>query len=427
MIATRANLVAVKLQGEASTEIQRQHAPAALVSTFLRAIQQNSAIREVFLLHLRLPTDVSTFVDIASSITALLLLKCEIMAPSSVERDQGTRDLAAALQRNTNIKRLRIGSLDEVCNCAILQGLRSNASVNSLTIGGLSFPDATAGAIQQLLQSTVSIETFGLCGTDFNNGDMFPLVAQSLIRSPIVCGLKFVHCRFKDEESAAQFRSILRDKRNLTGLCLKHCDLSEGPVQVHADIISALLQPDSPLQSFELEERSLGDALLPNSQFQNLLRAVEKSKLECFVIGDIESHEQLRTLTESIPRMRVKELQVVIATDEQTVNKQLLLQAVRNNFSLRSVDGKRAPGRDLFNDNDRTRLVFYSNRNELLDQWVDKPEMVERKVWPEALKLAEKAGPDSFFRGLRSVLGGDYVSLRAAGRKRKRPQYYAPS
>ena len=63
------------------------------------------------------------------------------------------------------------------------------------------------------------------------------------------------------------------------------------------------------------------------------------------------------------------------------------------------------------------RLVSYADRNELLDQWVDNPEQVDdRKVWPEALKLAEQAGPDSLFRGLRSVLGGDYVSL-PAGRK----------
>ena len=122
--------------------------------------------------------------------------------------------------------------------------------------------------------------------------------------------------------------------------------------------------------------------------------------------------------------MHVKELQVASDSTEN-VNKQLLLQAVRNNFSLRSVAGRRFE-RDLFDDNDKTRLVFYATRNEFLDQWVDNSETVGRKVWPEALKLAEKAGPNSLFRGLRSVLGGDYVNLRA-GRKRQRPQYYAPS
>ena len=104
----------------------------------------------------------------------------------------------------------------------------------------------------------------------------------------------------------------------------------------------------------------------------------------------------------------------------------VLLQAVKNNFRLRSFRGER-PGRELFNDDDKARLVFYANRNERLDQWVDKPEtVIDRKVWPEAFKLAEQAGPDSLFRGLRSVLESDHMSSRS-GRKRKRPQFYVPS
>ena len=241
--------------------------------------------------------------------------------------------------------------------------------------------------------------------------------------------LQFSLCRFRDEESLALVQGILQNKQNLTGLCLEHCvfsaGFSEGPVHACTGIISTLLRPDSPLRSFELKDHTLGYASR-NSEFQNLLRAVEKSKLERFVIGDIESHEPLRTLTESIPRMHVKELQVVFDSDFDAENaKQLLLQAVKNNFSLRSVQGDRDGG-SIFDDDDETRLTFFAGRNEHLDQWVDSPETVEQKVWPEALNLAEKAGPDSLFRGLRSVLGGDYVSLRAAGRKRKHPEYYTP-
>jgi len=70
---------------------------------------------------------------------------------------------------------------------------------------------------------------------------------------------------------------------------------------------------------------------------------------------------------------------------------------------------------------ERKTLAFYTNRKESLDQWVDHPEMVEQKLWPDALGLAEKAGPNSLFCRLRSVLGRDYVSL-PGGRKRKREQ-----
>jgi len=38
------------------------------------------------------------------------------------------------------------------------------------------------------------------------------------------------------------------------------------------------------------------------------------------------------------------------------------------------------------------------------------------------LGLAEKAGPNALFRGLRSVFERDYVSVPGRG-KRKRPQY----
>jgi len=191
--------------------------------------------------------------------------------------------------------------------------------------------------------------------------------------------------------------------------------------------MSALVQPDSPLRTFRLWQRSFGD-VIPSGQFQNLLRAIEKSKLEYFTIGYIQSQEQFQILTASIPLMRIKGLEIEVDSDryDEANVKQLLLQAVKNNFSLRSVQGDR-DGESIFDDDDETRLTFLADRNEHLDQWVDNPESIEQKVWPEALKLAERAGPNSLFQGLRSVLGGDSSGLRAAGRKHKRPQFYAPS
>ena len=58
----------------------------------------------------------------------------------------------------------------------------------------------------------------------------------------------------------------------------------------------------------------------------------------------------------------------------------------------------------------------------VMDRWVDNPETVEqRKVWPDALGLAERAGPDALFRALRLVLESDYVKLEDK-RKPKHPQ-----
>ena len=159
-----------------------------------------------------------------------------------------------------------------------------------------------------------------------------------------------------------------------------------------------------------------------------MLGAIEKSKLERFTIGPFATHQQLQTLTQSIPSLRVRELQITARPhlDVETAKQDFLL-AVKNNFSLRSVKGKADYEEfDLFDSaGDKQRLAFYANRNECLDQWVDNPERADRKVWPDALALAEKAGPDSLFRGLRSVLGSDSAS-KPNGRKRKRPQYYTP-
>jgi len=333
------------------------------------------------------------------------------------------------MQRNTNIKRLELWDLSDVCLASILQRLQSNDFLKTLVIGVAgNFSNATTLAIQHFLESTASVQTFGLGGVRLNNNsDMFRAIAQSLIQSPVVCGLEFWYCHFCDEESTALFRSILQNKQTLASLCLEHCSYSGG--QVNETIVSILSQLDSPLRIFELKVPSL-DRSLPNGQFRNLLRAVEKSKLDRFVIGTIEFPQQLRTLTESIPLMRVKDLKVIIASyfDEGNA-KPLLLRAIKNNFSLRSVKFVKAqlPEIDLFDANDKLRLAFYANRNKRLDQWADNPETVsDRKVWPEALKLAEQAGPDSLFRGLRSVLADDSAGLRV-GRKRKRPQYYAPS
>ena len=116
--------------------------------------------------------------------------------------------------------------------------------------------------------------------------------------------------------------------------------------------------------------------------------------------------------------MRIRELDVAFDGQIRRHNanpRQNLLLAIKNNFSLRSVQAvthtQGIP--DLFGTaEDKQRLSFYANRNESLDQWADNPETVNQKVWPEALGLAQRAGPDALFRGLRLTLGSDNVSWK---------------
>jgi len=226
VIATRFNLETMKLRDAIAAE--NRNAPATLVSAILRAIQQNNSVQSVGLVGLHLPTDVSTFVDTAASVTSFSLSNCD-MEPA--ERERGTRDLAAALQHNTNIEHLDIDFLDDIYAIPILQGLRSIVSLKKLHVGSVwDFSTVTIQAIQQLLESTTTIQSFELTCPIFV-GENFRLLAQAIIGSKHVSDLKLSYCQFTDEESLAHFRSILQNKQNLTSLCLNNCTFSGGQVQ----------------------------------------------------------------------------------------------------------------------------------------------------------------------------------------------------
>ena len=97
-ISARENLEKVRLFDESVDG--ETAAPSTLA--FLQAIQRNTFVRCVDLVWLHLPTGLSTFVDNAFSITSFSLLE-------DCDMELGViRDLAAALQRNKNIKFLRL-------------------------------------------------------------------------------------------------------------------------------------------------------------------------------------------------------------------------------------------------------------------------------------------------------------------------------
>jgi len=297
------------------------------------------------------------------------------------------------------------------------------------------FSIAASSSIQHLFESTTSIQRFELEEVGFWGRRLFRPIAQGIINSECVSELKLYECQFWDRENFAQLQGILQNNHKLTALYLQHCDFFRGGL-VHEAIASALLRPDSSLRCFEFHGGNMLEEVFPRFQFENLLQAIQKSKLERLLIGSILTLRQLQTLTASIPSMKLKELEVDFwenensdyedeaegEFDEETIMRDLLL-AVKNNFSLRSVKVELF-GRDPDND-DKQTLAFYANRNELLGQWVGNPETVEQKVWPEALSLSQRAGSNALFRGLRSVLESDYASL-PGGRKRKRPSIKTP-
>ena len=158
VIATRANLEKVALHRDVPYD-ERRCASAGVDRSILRAIQQNTSVRCVDLMSARLPADVSTFLDNASSITSLKLYACD-MEPG--EREQGASSLAAALQRNTNIETLELNSLEDIYALPILESLRSNTSLKTFIWEGGVWDEELALALQRLLESTTSIQTIEL-------------------------------------------------------------------------------------------------------------------------------------------------------------------------------------------------------------------------------------------------------------------------
>ena len=317
VIATHANLETVNLQ-DAITAGER-NAPAGLVRSILRAIQQNTSMGSVKLWWLRLPSNISPFLNNVSSIRSFKLFDCD-MEPA--EREQGARSLAAALQRNTSIESLELGRLDDIYAFPILESLRFNTSVKTFIFFPSSIPnvpDTTSHTLQRLLESTTSIRRFEFREASFSDERWFRPIAQGIINNESVCQLKFSWVRFQSRNSLAPLQSILQNKQNLTSLCLHECHFGGG--QVHGDIISIVSRPDSLLRCFEFQSYNSLERGFPGIQFENLLQAIKTSKLERFQIGSIVTLQQLQTLTQSIPAMKLKELEVEFSLTMMKVRK----------------------------------------------------------------------------------------------------------
>ena len=86
------------------------------------------------------------------------------MDPNIVDRVQGTRDLAGALQRNSNIQTLILKRLNDVdLMIPILRTMVSNATVTSLLIHRHgAYSEEMALAIEHLLDDNRSIQQLEL-------------------------------------------------------------------------------------------------------------------------------------------------------------------------------------------------------------------------------------------------------------------------
>ena len=408
VLATREKLEKVEFDGSFGdrSPITGEHA------MILQAVQHNASVRSVrfFCCGLASGEIISSFLDTATSLMQFDLHACSMTT-------QGAGRIAASLQRNTNLRTLSLGgsNLEDSHLTRILQGLEVNTCLQSLVLNDQTLGQAVSLVIQHLLERTPSIQVLELHHLSFTEERLRP-ICQGLIRSTTVSKVRFDRCSFTDLASMDLFRQLLETKPNLQLLSIHYCSFPGNTRALLGATMSAvLLQPNSPLPNLELQLFNL-DTLFPGPTFGALLRAVGRSGLERFSIGEICSDEQFHTLLSSLPAMKIQELEFGLTYQvRQEANRQDVLHGVKQNFSLRSL--KVRFDSTFFSDDEKALLEFYFDRNERLAEWVANPDTIPRLLWPDTLGLALEAGEDSLYRSLQAVLGDEVES--ALGRRKR--------
>jgi len=416
VLATREKLEKVHVRGLNLSDLQPIPLDLAMV---LQAVQQNTFLRSMRFSTCDLASGeiVSSFLDAATSLTQFDLQDFSMTM-------QGAGRIAESLRRHTALRTLSLRSSDDSHFShshltRILQGLETNSCLQSLSLRqqtlGQNVP--LAREIQRLLERTSSIQCLEWNGSLFSEASFRP-ICEGLIRSATVSQVRLEFCSFTDPVSVDLFRQLLETKPNLRCVHIKRCAFPGFPdnsmVLLGASLQAALLRPNSPLRTLDLRPHLLA-SFFPGLSLGALLSAVGRSSLEGFCLGYIWRDEQFQTLLNSLPAMKIVNLEFQMSYRLRADRKQFLLEAVKQNFSLRSLKASFV-GSSVFTDDDENLLQFYLERNERLAQWVANPGSVPRLLWPEALGLALESGEDTLYRSLQAVLGESTLGQR----KRKR-------
>ena len=420
-IATRGNLQELILVGGPGE--QQTHHPLDRLLPFLRAAQRNQSIGYLELKQTRLGDEDIAVLATATSWSRIRFEDCEM-------EEAAAQQLATVLQGSTTIQTLEL-FLRRNGNFVVpaLRKLSSNGSVQNLVLCFHSWEsgmEEASRAIQHLFESTTTIERVELLGyaSLFYQSDLLRPVVDGLIASGSITDIT-LGFPFAGAGVPHQIHRILNDKENLRSLGLQDSSFGRHQ-QLYAAVNAALLRPRSSLRSLNILEDSLA---LEIPDLRALLQAVSESKLDRFSLGVINSRVQVNAITSAIPSMRVQHIDLHFGIDsnlEQEAQKEELLQALEQNYNVQSVTGTQRTTRlshlNLFDeDPDRNRVANITDRNTCVAEFAGKPDTVNRAVWPELLSLAEKAGPDTLFRSVRSVLGNGEFGTSQSKRKRKRP------
>ena len=410
VIATRGNLLHFVLVDDS---LRLNRVPADRIRPILQAIQQNASVRVVEFCNNNLDAaDLCSFLDLAVHVVNLTFKRCALAGG-----EQGARDVAAAVQRNTNIRTLKLVRFEDSLD-PVLEGLVLNTCINNLVLSESSLSVAMSNALQGVFESTASIQDLELKGIQFGVQSFRP-VAHGLINGNTVTRIELDYCTFQDQESTRLLNEIFERKQTLRSLVVKNCFFRTQPQLFYQALCPALRRSDSPLRHIQFCQVDFCH-LFPDQCFRVMLEAFAESKLVSFSIGNIDDLSHSQTLADALPSMKIRELAVrfvFMGRNERNHIMQTLCRAVKNNFTLQSVKYQFGVG-VVFLDasaGDET-LQFYLKRNIRMAQWVDNPATLPKYLWKEATTLAAKAGPETLFRLLRK----EPTVLPVGNQKRKR-------
>jgi len=432
---------------------------AAFLNQMFQPLQQNTNFRSLSLHFITFSGDKTagfvSFLNDTPSMTELTLSSCNAAS------DADARNIATALQRNTTIQTLLLHDGDAEFLRPLLQSLASPDSASQLS--KLAYHDSdedgevdeeVASSLQHFLESDgATIQSFELSFVKFNCHSENSKILQGLNRNTTLRELVFDYCfigpRYnqidadidegEDERDAQahaqQLANLVRTKTGLESLRISGVNLLKFP-QISGAVGEVLMRRRGPtLLCLDIALHDHYEGCLQADGLRSLLLASAKGKrLERLVLRNIsfealdEEHGQV--LEHAIPLLKVKELFLYFKEESEEDQEERLMDSLKKNFNVQSVKLTRLT---YMNENNnwlskanQTQLDFFLNRNCKLAQWIEKPKLVPKELWPEAMKLALEAGAESLYLSLLSLskLG---TNLREQGRKRKRPQYYKPA
>jgi len=250
VLATQEKLEKVEIDGygPGRPPITVEHA------TILQAVQQNPSIGSVTFAGCNLTSGevISSFLDTATSLRQFCLRTCSMTG-------EGAGRIAASLQCNTSLRTLTLLDLEDSHFTVILQGLETNASLQSLSLYHFyhTLGQAVPLAVQHLLERTSSIQSLELNNQSLKEESLRP-ICQALIRSTTTSKVQFGNCLFSDLASAFFYRQLLGTKPDLQCVCIKQCEFPRNlRALLGATISAVLLQPKSLLRSFKLMQGDL--------------------------------------------------------------------------------------------------------------------------------------------------------------------------